>query len=90
MLQGTAATQPVWSSLRLQYLEPLLRGLEQGPASGQHELSLVLFQCGLPYSRCSLETGGWTSDMAEFRQWLDNVRLDGGGCQDTPLSGKVT
>lgn len=91
--QVTAAMAPHWAELRAGYVEPLLRGLERAaaeapPGSGPPaELALVCYGAATPFSACPLDRGGWTSDAALFRQWLDAVMPAGGGRQQTVLTG---
>ena len=79
---------PVWGELRLNYIEPLLRSLDKG-TMGPFELALVVFFGRQPFSQGILERGGWTSDLTEFRQWLDALVLCGGGRYETQLSGDM-
>ncbi len=37
-------------------------------------------------STCIMERGGWTTNLAELRQWLDGVQLTGGGRSETALA----
>lgn len=76
-----------WDLLRTLYVDPLLRCLEHGGSA--LELGLIIFGCGYPYSQGVLERGGWVADLSVFRQWLDDVQMQGGGSSETRLLGAV-
>ncbi len=37
-------------------------------------------------SDCVVESDGWTTDLSEYRQWLDGVQLTGGGRSDSAMA----
>ncbi|KAK9816772.1 hypothetical protein WJX72_004928 [[Myrmecia] bisecta] len=77
-----------WNDLRLFCVEPLLRGLDQGRLE-KFELALVVYRTRSRFSQCWLESGGWTSDLSEFRQWLDAVPLTGGDSCESAMAEAV-
>ncbi|GMH38184.1 hypothetical protein BSKO_06068 [Bryopsis sp. KO-2023] len=77
-LEGTAGVEPHWSKWRAQFVEPILSGVEKGTL-GPYEFSLVLFRTPDNFSDGVLDATLWTTDVNEFRGWMDKVDFIGGG-----------
>ena len=80
---------PSTISSRNQLRETILSILRRIPSYDEGNVRLALIEFGADNISPATRTHPFTSSMANFREWLDNVQIDGGTANDSKAVGET-